>query len=222
MAKGPIITNAVEVLITSVYQKHPKWKAPEVRNEVRSILRNKNSKIPSSWPSISTVQKALAKVRKKMKEMPEDPLHKPWNMGTIDQYPIPPDTIPFVLKVWKLQEEKVYKFRQMKPPFDLALSIREAKWVSRLCHVIPDDIEKLSRTAAIYANWEELTERAGQSFNSTELDYDLVKPERPLPEELIAIKEQVSSKATQSREVKQPKSSTKEEVANKKEARNER
>ena len=103
--------------------------------------------------------------------------------------------------------------RNFKPPFDLHLSIREAKWVSRLCHIIPDDIEKLSQIAVIYAEGEELSERLDHPFfDSTKLDYDLMKPERPLPVELIEIKEQIHSQTTQPREVKQPKSFTKKEA----------
>jgi hypothetical protein len=64
MAKGPIITNAVEAIIAAVYQKHPKWKAPEVRNEVSHLLRKDNPQIPSGWPSLSSVQKFVLNVWK--------------------------------------------------------------------------------------------------------------------------------------------------------------
>jgi hypothetical protein len=57
-------------------------------------------------------------------------------------------------------------------------------------------------SAAIYAEGEELAERLGQSFNSTELEYDLMKPDKPFPDELIAIMEQIRSERTQRRDAK--------------------
>ena len=84
---------------------------------------------------------------------------------------------------------------QIYPPFDFGLSIREAKWVSRLCHVIPDDIEKLSRYAKAYAQWEEFTDLIGQPFDSIELDYDLMELNIPLPDKIIAIMEQIRTQA---------------------------
>ena len=213
MAKGPIITEGVETLIARVYNEHPKWKAPEVQAEVSYRLHKKNPNLPPGWPSLSSVQKVLATVRKKRKEIPEDPLHKPWSIGTLDKYPIPADNLPSVLKVWKLQEEKAYKLRNTFP-FDFPLTIREAKWVSRLCQMIPDDLEKLSLTATIYAEGEEISERLGHPyFDSTELDYDLVKPDRPLPDEVIKTREQINQPVTQSRDIKQNKLLSKEEVA---------
>jgi len=214
MAKGPLVTEAVEIMIGNVHRNHPKWKASEVRNEVRILLGEKNPGLPPSFPSLSTVQRVLAELRKRYREAPKDPLHEPWSMGTLDQYPLAPNTIPFVLKVWKLLEEKAYQLRYFRPPFDLPLSIREAKWVSRLCHVIPDDIERLSLTSTIYAEGEELSERLGHPiFDTTELDYDLMKPNRPLPSELIAIMEHIRSQVEQSHNVKQLDSLTNEEVA---------
>ena len=100
MAKGPIVTAEVEALIASVYQNHPKWKAPEVRNEVGFILRKNKPDLPSNWPSLSTVQKVLAIVRKKMKETPVDPLDKPWSTASMAEYPIPAEALPFVLRLW--------------------------------------------------------------------------------------------------------------------------
>ena len=51
MAKGPPITDGVEALIASIHQKHPKWKAPMVRNEVDHILHKNNPKLRAGWPS---------------------------------------------------------------------------------------------------------------------------------------------------------------------------
>lgn len=158
MAKGPIITHRVELLIASVYDKHPKWKAPEIRNEVSFHLHKENPKLPSGWPSLSTVQKLLAIARKTRKELPIDPQDKPWSTATLDQYPIPPEALPAVLKVLRYNIEK-----------GKGVTIREAKWVSRLS-AIKQAINQLSTVASFFAETEQLDELIGRPFDSTLLD----------------------------------------------------
>ena len=158
MGKGPLITAVVEALIGGVYQKHPKWKAPEVRSEVSLILRQENPKLPSGWPSLSTVQKVLATVRRKAKELPKKPLDQPWGMGTLDKNPISPEAVPAVLRVWKSCFEKGVGF-----------TIREARWAAWLSGLIADT-EKLSTTASWYARTELMFELTDNDFDSTALD----------------------------------------------------
>jgi hypothetical protein len=105
---------------------------------------------------------------------------------------IAPDQIPFILKVWESWE-------QMDPESGYGPSVRQAQWIGRLCHVIPDDIEKLGRTAAIYAKVEEFSERLGHpKFDSTGLDHALITSSRPLPFDLRAAVEHVRSQVTES------------------------
>lgn len=163
MAKGPIVTTEVEAFIASVYQKHLKWKAKEVHNEVSHILHKQDSKLPHGWPSLSTVQKVLATVRKNMKETPVDPQDNPWSMGTLDQYPIPPEAIPVVLRVWKFRFENNASFM-----------IRDAKWVARLSGVIADT-QKLSSEVENYALRERMCELIKRPFNSFLEDGELMK-----------------------------------------------
>jgi len=172
MAKGLVVPEWVEKRIVSIHIKHPKWKIKEIHNELLIELKKQDPSLPKNWPGISTVQKLLASVHKKEKEQPEDLLSRPWSMGTLKIYPLPPDTIPYVLEVWNLH----YKLRNFKPPF-IPFSIREAIWVSRLCYVIKDDIKKLSMMATIYAEDEEISENLGHThLNTLELDSDLVNP----------------------------------------------
>jgi hypothetical protein len=163
MAKGPIITNAVEAIIAAVYQKHPKWKAPEVRNEVSHLLRKDNPQIPSGWPSLSSVQKVLATVRRTAKD--DIPQKKPWSMATLDEHPIPPEAIPFVLNVWKLRVAREEGF-----------TIREAKWVARLFRFSAEGIKDivfikwLSDVASTYAQLELLYLLIKEPLDTTLLD----------------------------------------------------
>jgi len=171
MARGLIVTTEVEYIIASVYQKHPKWKATEVRNEVSHILRKSNPKLPSGWPGLSTVQKVLAIVRKPQ----VDPQSKPWSMATLNEYPIPPDAIPSVLKVWEYLDYIVCEVGLDELAFDPTLTIRGAKWAGRLAHVI-DDIEVLSFWASEYAFVEQTLQYLGKPFDSHVLDDELMKP----------------------------------------------
>jgi hypothetical protein len=153
MAKGPIVTTEVEAFIASVYQKHPKWKASEVRNEVSHILHKNNPKLPSRWPSLSTIQKVLAIVRKNMKEKPADPRDKPWSTASIAKYPIHAEALPSILQLWVWTRENL----------DIEFSVRQAQWAARLYTVIKD-IPTLSFISRIYAFTEINYEQIGASF----------------------------------------------------------
>ena len=119
MPRRRTVTPQVEALIASVYEKHPKWKAPTVRNEVLSILRARDRNCPEGWPSLSKVQKILATVRKN-KEKP-NPQDEPWSINTLQDYPIPPEALPKVLESYKA------RLAEGTP-----LTVREAKWIARL------------------------------------------------------------------------------------------
>lgn len=172
MAKGPIVTKAVEAVIAHVYQDHPKWKAPEIQNEVSYLLRTDNPRLPSHWPGLSKVQKVLATVRKQAKELPDDPQAKPWNMATLDDHPIPTEAIPEVLRIWALRMESGISF-----------SIREAKWAARLSAFIFPGSQyarlKISALASKYAQLELIYRLINWPFDSTILDRVLMGVKGP-------------------------------------------
>jgi hypothetical protein len=153
MARGPIVTDQVQVLIASVYKKHPKWKAPEVRNEVSFLVRKNNPKLPSNWPSLSTVQKILATVRKNMKELLPSPRDKPWSTASMVKYPIPPEALPSVLQTWAWVRENTTGI----------FTIRQAQWVARL-YAITKDIGLLAFMSRNHATMEFLSETTEVSY----------------------------------------------------------
>ena len=124
MRKGPNITPEVEALIATVYDKHPKWKAPRVRVEVEFILRERDKSSPERWPSLSKVQKVLAIVRRKAQENLENPLSvdKPWSISTWDECPFSSEALPSILRLWVYKRER----------YGHTLSKRCAKWAARL------------------------------------------------------------------------------------------
>lgn len=117
--RGPTVPPDVEALIAAISKEHPKWKAPRIRNEVEFRLREKDRSTPRGWPSLSKVQKVLAVVRRKMRQT--DPEDQAWTMAELRDGLVTPGSLPAVLAVWKLQLE-----------IGEALSIRHAKWASRL------------------------------------------------------------------------------------------
>ena len=154
MAKGPVVTPEVEALIASVYQKHRKWKAPTVRNEVESILRKKDRTLPKGWPSLSKVQKVLATVRQNLASpSPED---EPWSISTLkDDSPIPPEALPTILRLWIFRREN----------FGHDLTIREAKWAGRLYAIGSNlPVDMFSFFTSVYTISERMYELAGKRF----------------------------------------------------------
>lgn len=180
MPKGQLVPPEVEKLIASVYEEHHgKWKAPRVRAEVEFILRKSGENIPNGFPSLSKVQKVLARVRAGLRNPSK--LDEPWSIfsGVAAGIEIPTDTLPFIVATW------VY----MKDAWGHQLTIREARWLSRLWGAImvteaclgPDasiDIkvenrERFLRLVCLYAALERICELVGRPQSSADLDFTL-------------------------------------------------
>ena len=127
MAKGPIIRNSVRELIVGVHQEHPTWRAKEIQRKVNDTLRERNPRISRDWPGVSAVQKVLAPIHAKERKLPPDPKDRPWSVLDIVQYPIPPDTLPFILRQWNI------RLLRGKP-----LTIRHVLWTARLYYVLKE------------------------------------------------------------------------------------
>lgn len=160
MAKGPNVTQSVEVLIAAVYQEHPGWKAPMIQREVSYLLHKNNPKLPSGWPGLSIIQKILATIRSNAKILPDDPQAKPWNMATLGEYPLPPETLYQVLEVNKLYIDNE----------QIGFSIRVAKWAARLSALFTAPVE-LAQNADQYARLEEIYRLIDRPFDSTVFDW---------------------------------------------------
>ena len=83
---------------------------------------------PGNPPKIEVLERKISRYRKQVIDYPED---KPWSMATLDKYPIPPEAIPAVLACWKQR----VRSRSI-------LTIREAKWVSRLYALMADEVHQ--------------------------------------------------------------------------------
>ena len=167
MAKGPKLTAEVMQCITLVYLKYPNWRAKEIQGEVNARLRRENLRVSPDWPGLSAIQKALTKIRKNDNERsPESKeLDRLWNTASLVKYPIPPEALPTVLKVWVWMPENL----------NFPLTIREALWVSRLYTVVKD-VPLLTMRSQLHAIDERASEITGEPrlsldyFNNTGLD----------------------------------------------------
>lgn len=79
-------------------------------------------------PEIEVLERKISHYRNSAIDSPED---ETWSMATIDRHPVPAQAIPFVLACWKrcLQDGMV-------------LTIREAKWVSRLYALMAEEVRQ--------------------------------------------------------------------------------
>lgn len=83
---------------------------------------------PGKPPEIEVLERKISHYRTHAVDHPED---KPWSMATLDRHPVSPEAIPAVLACWR-------KLVQRRT----ALTIREAKWVSRLYALMVDEVHE--------------------------------------------------------------------------------
>jgi hypothetical protein len=130
-----------------------------IAQDLDSEIRNKYpNEIP---PTFETLLKRISEARKHA----IDPLDEAWNLGTLEDYPLPSESIPYILKI-----------QETEGPF--RVTIRQAKWISKLIHVIRD-IELLDRISWYYAFYEKISiiSHSGP-FTTSKYDKYLVNPKK--------------------------------------------
>lgn len=146
--------------------------AKEVRSAVLKQLRPKGY-TETDLPSKRSFENKCKEAREKYKDG-LTPIQsgnavtinqeQPWNMSTLDSFELPPESIPFVLQVWR------YSLA-----VDEELTIRQAKWASRLCFQLKDkDIAEFWNTSISYAREEQLSLLSGSPMRIYLLDSLLV------------------------------------------------
>lgn len=200
MAKGPYLTPKVNDLIAEIYRKDRQIKAPKARELLLKRMKAEglDEIFGPNFPGVSTVSNKLKEYRDKDEaRSPESKeLDKPWTIGSLAKYPIPPEALPLVISTY--EKCLLEAFSE-----DWKVSIREALWIGRLYkileiyharHVIPFRnaeeealVLKLGHRpegyqgtkledvildwAYTYAGYEELSEIEGEPlFDSGELD----------------------------------------------------
>ena len=149
MAKGPYLTPQIRRLIVEIYLKNPAIGPSKAREELLKEMKTKglDRNFGPDFPSVSSVSVELTKYRKKYEERSPEviELDEPWHVISLSKYDLPADALPIILEIWLSR-------LQLSP-----LTIREARWVARLYHVIPD-IRLLEYEASSYASHERIAE----------------------------------------------------------------
>ena len=153
--RGPSVPDNVVNLIAEVYIKDPNQTAKEVMVEVhRRLQEPPYGQLRPGWPALSYIQKALIKIRKNESELSLDPEDRPWSVAALADYDIPPEALPVVMNVWA--KALVY---------DRPLTIRQVKWIARLCYIYKGEtdisLEYLTAKASNYANKEKSIKLTG-------------------------------------------------------------
>lgn len=116
------------------------------------------------FPTLRTVQDIIRnfKASNKKKTDKDKLLDTPWSMATLKDFPLPNDSIPNLLKVWKASVA-----------LSRPLTIRDAIWTSRLGTFI-NDTRLLLFWSKLYSLKHRVADSLGQDFDSRLLDSCLV------------------------------------------------
>ncbi len=170
---APNITKKVESVVIVVKGNNPKFTANLIRQHIKqnsNIYKLRDNQIPSA----RSIQNRLSNPenRRKVEKMKDNSLDKAWSMGRLAKDELSPEAIPMLLEI---QEQR--RIDEQSP-----LSIREAKWVSRLCHLkqhgdVGSDEMRTSITIATWAEAYALREKlcyvAGVDCDTSDLDQGL-------------------------------------------------
>ncbi|MFC1988051.1 hypothetical protein ACFLVH_05900 [Chloroflexota bacterium] len=141
MAKGLELKNTrVDELIAKIHLENPLWKAPKVHKEVLARLHDKNDPYyepyldDPDWPRKNTVYKHLKKIQGADKARPTESkeLDKPWSIGALVKYPIPPESLPAVLRVFYAERRTDAATDEYFRRGQCYLTIRQVLWIARL------------------------------------------------------------------------------------------
>ncbi|MBI4303955.1 MAG: hypothetical protein HY665_06415 [Chloroflexi bacterium] len=170
MAKGPRIDDEMRRAIAAIHRSHPDWRIKEVKAEADRLYEGRA-------PGFSAVQKELAKITLVEETPAFKYLDRPWSMGTLSKFPIPPEAIPKLLEIQRnFSSSHSISSTSPNPSTNMIpscpLTIREARWVANL-HVQIEDKILLWMAAHAYASYEERCDLAGQDCDTSDLDAKL-------------------------------------------------
>lgn len=131
MAQGPAITDEVKMLIARLHKMHPKWTNSMIRNEVSSVVRQRDESLSKGWPSKYSIDRIMPGIRERarLKRLHPDPLDRPWTIYSMSrsEFCIPAEALPSVLEAWAFCQDS-----------GTDLTMREAQWAARLSAAIKD------------------------------------------------------------------------------------
>jgi hypothetical protein len=155
MARKALITEKELANIGVAFGENPQAKAESIRQRA--------SKLSGRPLGLSTVQRELVQLRKDYESSHRDikDIDKPWSLGSITDFPINENNIPLLLHTSELYRAKHRE-----------LSIRQARWISRLKNV-PLKNPPQTKTDATKYFWRLLTESG--NYSVYEMAWERVK-----------------------------------------------
>lgn len=129
-------------------------------------------------PSLRKTQYIIRDAEARQKELsPEQQLQqKPWDMVSLNDYPLPNESIPIVMQVWRYCCHTDENF-----------TIRQAKWVSRLFKILPPMPNFLWAISYMYSKKEELSIMSGIPCDTFMDDIGLVMQENIEQQTLLEV-----------------------------------
>jgi hypothetical protein len=129
----------------------------ENKEKTRAILADElEVLLGEKAPSLDTLMRMISRIRNDT-----NLLDTPWHLGTLEDYPLPPEAI---VKIFELR---------IKTKWD-DMTIREAKWVGRL-YLLPSSLDMLRMESSLYAASELISELSDTDFDTSGPDKDLAK-----------------------------------------------
>jgi hypothetical protein len=128
MAKKPLVTDRERNAIAIAFNSNPKAKAEAIR-QIASARCGREL-------GLSTVQRELAKLRKRHPKGSTNPLDDQWSLASLTEYPVDPAAIPFLLYIQYTFDanipEEVKQFARRERLSQPFMTNRMAIWLSRL------------------------------------------------------------------------------------------
>lgn len=142
------VNGKIQGSVLLVKSLNPNWSALQVRNY---LLRNKPTE-KSIIPKLRTIQNILQEGKPNLDAVSQSGLDMPWHLGTLEKHPLSPEAVPYILLVQNFAEK--YPDPHFKKP-QAPVTIRQAKWISRLCAIVGDihklkDKKRMSAAAYLY------------------------------------------------------------------------
>jgi len=150
MAKGPYLTEDVRLRLALITRSHTDWKPAAIREELLRQLAASGGWYEPDWPSKSTVEKEVRRLRAVDGPSSADEQDQPWSLVALARYEITADVLPVVF------EACATRLSQGTP-----LTIREVQWVGRLSRIFTDQ-PVLIFHACSYARLEQAVWGKGQ------------------------------------------------------------
>ena len=167
---GPRVTDETvnfirQAWLTLKSERNPKPSAKQVLALAEALIQKHDIK-DIELPKIRKTQQILLDLGKNHRKLPnkEKLMQGPWSMATLLKYALPAHSLPAVMYVWRYTLITGETF-----------TIRQAKWVSRLCGFgsnpqVPDAALLLWLSAWDYAKKEEATLVSKRAFDTLEDD----------------------------------------------------